>query len=85
VPKSKSRQKNRKQRSYVPTPEQKKPRSSPRWYGATVIGLIFVGVAVIVVNYVGLMPGTGRTFDPIYLWVGLGLILVGFMGTMRLR
>jgi len=39
------------------------------------------GVLVIVLNYVGLIPGTDGQADPIYLWVGLGLIGVGFVGT----
>ncbi len=84
MPRSKQRQKN-KRRPYVPVPEPKRRKASPRWYGPLVLGIIFLGVVVIVLNYVGVMPGSGGVFDPIFLWVGLGLILVGFLGTMRLR
>ncbi len=45
------------------------------------LGLMAAGVLVIVLNYVGLIPGTDGQADPIYLWVGLGLIGVGFVGT----
>ena len=81
MPKSKSRKKGSGQR-YQLTPDRRaKTKSSPRWYGPLLIGLMAVGVIVIVLNYIGLMPGTDDQADPIWLWVGLGLIGAGFIGT----
>jgi hypothetical protein len=72
MPKSKS-----KRRTYQPPPK-KKPKPSPRWFGITVLGVLLAGVAVIVLNYLGinqLLPGAPRN---LYLWSGLGAIAVGF-------
>jgi cell division protein CrgA len=72
MPKSKS-----KRRTYQPPPK-KRPKPSPRWFGITVLGVLLAGVAVIVLNYLGidqLLPGAPRN---LYLWGGLGAIAVGF-------
>ncbi|HVD71518.1 MAG TPA: cell division protein CrgA [Actinomycetota bacterium] len=82
MPQSKGRQKKKSPRYRSPSQQAKtKHKSSPRWYGPVLIGLMAAGVLVIVLNYVGLIPGTDSQADPIYLWVGLGLIGVGFVGT----
>jgi Cell division protein CrgA len=80
MPKSRGRQKRRAAR-YRATPQQPKRRhkASPRWYGPLIITLMAVGVIVIVLNYMGLMPG-GET-SSVWLWVGLGLLGAGFVGT----
>jgi Cell division protein CrgA len=72
VPKSKS-----KRRRYQPPPK-KKHKASPKWLGITILGILFAGVLVIVLNYLGvseLLPGAPRN---LYLWSGLGAIAVGF-------
>jgi hypothetical protein len=72
VPKSKS-----KRRRYQPPP-QKKHKPSPRWLGISILGVLFAGVLVIVLNYLGVsevLPGAPRN---LYLWSGLGAIAVGF-------
>lgn len=72
MPKSKS-----KRRTYQPPPKPK-PKPSPRWLGVTIITVLLAGVAVIVLNYLGieqLLPGAPRN---LYLWTGLGAIAVGF-------
>lgn len=82
MPKSRSRQKQRRSgaSAYQLAPQQrKKTRSSPRWYGPVILGVMALGVIVIVLNYMGLVPGDT---SPLYLWLGLGLIGVGFIGTM---
>jgi hypothetical protein len=82
MPESKGRQKKKSPRYRAPAQQAKaKHKSSPRWYGPVLIALMAAGVLVIVLNYVGLIPGTDGQADPIYLWVGLGLIGVGFVGT----
>ena len=40
-----------------------------------------IGVAVIVLNYMGLIPGTGGDASSVWLWVGLGILGAGFVGT----
>ncbi|MEX1045827.1 MAG: cell division protein CrgA [Actinomycetota bacterium] len=84
MPKSKGRQKQ-KRRSYVPPPPKKKRKPSPKWYGVVLLALMFIGVGIIVLNYMGLVPGSGGVAASKYLWVGLGFIAAGFLGSTRWR
>ena len=79
MPKSKS-----KRRRYHPPP-RKKPRPSPRWYGWIVLGFMFAGVAMIVLNYLELLPGTDLGAQNGYLFGGLALIAVGFLAATQWR
>jgi drug/metabolite transporter (DMT)-like permease len=72
MPKSRQRQK-RTGRAYAPPPPRKKRRKMPAWYGIVVLGLIGVGVALIVWNYM-----RGDSASNVMLWVGLGVIASGF-------
>jgi hypothetical protein len=72
MPKSKSK------RSRYQPPPKKKPKPSPQWFGVTILVILLAGVAVIVLNYLGieqLLPGAPRN---LYLWGGLGAIALGF-------
>lgn len=82
MPKSKGRQRKRTPR-YRATPQQAKKRhkASPRWYGPLLITAMAVGVGVIVLNYMGLIPGTDGTASSMWLWVGLAILGAGFVGT----
>jgi Cell division protein CrgA len=73
-----------KRRRYQPPP-RKKPKPSPKWFGALILGFMFAGVIIIVINYLGLIPGTHGVASNLYLFVGLGLIAVGFMAATRWR
>ena len=84
MPKSKQRQKPQR-RAYVPPAKVKKKKPSPRWYPFLMLGLIFAGVAIIVLNYMGLVPGSGGVAGPQYLWIGLGLIAAGFIASTGYR
>lgn len=66
---------------YTPPSPQKKP-PSPTWYVATVLGLFAVAIAIIILNYFGLLGGEANN---LFLFLGLGLILVAFILTVRLR
>lgn len=79
MPKSKA-----KRRRYQPPPKRK-PKPSPKWFGATILALMFAGVIVIVLNYLQVMPGTGRQATNLYLFVGLGLIALGFAASTQWR
>ena len=80
-----------KRRRYQPPP-RKKPRPSPRWFGMLILGLMFAGVIIIVLNYLSVMPGftlfgffvSGET-NNFYLFFGLGLIAAGFMAATQWR
>jgi hypothetical protein len=79
MPKSKS-----KRRRSQPPPK-KKPKPSPKWLGPLILGLMFTGVIVIVLNYLGLMPTSTGQASNLWLWVGLGGIALGFVGATQLR
>jgi hypothetical protein len=81
MPKSKGRKKPQTRRYQLGSTPKAKRKSSPRWYGPMLIVLMSVGVLVIVLNYVGLIPGTNDSASPVWLWTGLGLIGAGFVGT----
>lgn len=77
MPKSRS-----KRRRYQPPPKPR-PKPSPRWLGPSILVVLFGGVLLIVLNYLGfLLPGSPRN---LYLFVGLGLIALGFVAATRLR
>ncbi len=78
MPRSKSRR-----RRYQPPPK-KKPKPSPRWYGWVILGLLFGGAAVIVLNYLSLLPWSDRAQN-FNLFLGLGMIALGFLGATQWR
>jgi hypothetical protein len=65
-------------------PIPKSVRRSPPWYGALVLVLLIVGVAIIVVNYLAHLPGVahGSAWG---LVAGLVLIFAGFLLATRYR
>ncbi|HZD17590.1 MAG TPA: cell division protein CrgA [Actinomycetota bacterium] len=77
MPKSKS-----KRRRYQPPPPPK-PKPSPRWFGVLILTLLFAGVIIIVLNYLGVVLPSAPSNT--YLWIGLGLIAVGFAMATRWR
>lgn len=83
MPKSKVRKKAKakKQARSVPTPEvQAKTKGpSPTWYVALMFGLMGVGLVVILLNYMGVLPGDANNRNLI---IGLGGIAVGFGMTL---
>jgi len=81
MPKSRQRNK-RSSRPYAAPPTKGKPKPSPRWYGYLVLGLILFGVLVIVLNYMGIVPGGTQQH---YLWIGLGFIAAGFAAATQWR
>jgi hypothetical protein len=89
MPKSKSRAKQRPRRAsdrYRLDPDRKqRHKASPRWYGPLILTIMGIGVAMIVANYMGLLPGTSASPRNAYLFGGLALIALGFLGTTRWR
>jgi hypothetical protein len=65
-------------------PIPKSVRRSPPWYGALVLALLIVGVAVIVVNYLAHIPfvAHGSAWG---LVAGLVMIFAGFLFATRYR
>ena len=64
---------------YTP-PIPKEQKVSPRWVPFLMFFFLVGGAAMIVLNYVSLLPGSP---DNRYLLAGLGLILVGFIVSTR--
>jgi hypothetical protein len=84
MPKSKGRKKANNR----PTPPSHKPTAlqekgpSPLWYVILMFGLMAVGLIIILMNYIGILPGgTSNT----YLITGLAGIGIGFGMTMNYR
>jgi cell division protein CrgA len=80
MPKSRQRQKPRASRYQLEPQKRQKAKASPRWYGPLVLTVMAIGVGVIVWNYM-----RGDQTSNAMLWAGLGLIGVGFFGTMFWR
>jgi LPXTG-motif cell wall-anchored protein len=68
-----------KRRRYRSLPAKKKRKPSPKWFGWSILIVMGIGVLMIVLNYLGVIPGTGRQASNLYLFLGLGLIGVGFL------
>jgi hypothetical protein len=81
MPKSKGRRKPKRVSPIAPPPP-KDHRPSPVWYAAIMFTLMAIGVIVIVINYIGLLPGGT---DNNYLYMGLGAIAAGFLMTLWYR
>jgi hypothetical protein len=79
MPESRGRTKKKGGRYQLEPARKKKPKRMPRWYAPLVLGIMLVGVVVIVWNYMG-----GNTQN-MFLWIGLGLIALGFIGTTNIR
>ena len=80
--------KGRKKAKRRPTPPQKRDPikakgPSPRWYVALMASLMVGGLLLILLNYMGLVPG-GDT-DNMYLLIGLAGIGSGFAMTLNYR
>ena len=80
MPKSKGRRKPSRANRPSPEPVSNKTPESPTWYVATMFSLMGVGLLVIVLNYIGALPGA---FASAYLYSGLAAIGAGFMMTMN--
>ena len=64
-----------------PTPQSTKV--SPLWVPSTMFAALLTGVAIIVANYLGLLPG-GEAQNS-YLFVGLGMLIGGFALSTQYR
>ena len=56
---------------------------SPWWVPTLLFGFLILGAVVIILNYVGYVPGGNA--NNIYLLVGLGFILAGLITATQLR
>ena len=85
MPVSKGRKKAKKRPTPPKNPtvsEVSEKGPSPTWYVVTMFGLMAVGILVILVNYMGILPGNTNNW---YLIGGLAMIGVGFAMTLNYR
>lgn len=66
---------------YTP-PVPRYVKESPRWVPALMFGLLIVGALLIVLNYLGVTPGSPSNW---YLLLGLGGILLGIIVATQYR
>ncbi len=76
MPQSEQARAQSKSKRYTPPPTKKKKSSSPMWVPAVMFTLLFTGTLVIMVNYIGLLPGEQQNR---YLLLGLIEITAGFV------
>ena len=72
--------KSRSKRKTTQPPPKPKPKQSPAWVGVLFFTLLALGVLLIIVNYLGILPGGTR---PVWLFTGLGAIAVAFVLATR--
>jgi hypothetical protein len=70
-------------RSRYTPPKPKAAKHSPLWVPATMFSSLGAGVLVILGNYLQLLPG-GQARNG-YLFLGLGLLIGGFVTSTQLR
>lgn len=63
------------------------PKTSPKWWVPLMVGFAVLGLLIVVVAYItgGRFPIPGLANGNINLFVGIGLMLVGFLMTMGWR
>ncbi len=66
---------------YTP-PIPKEQKVSPRWVPFVMFALLALGMAVIITNYLEILPGDAKNE---YLFLGLGLITGGFIAATQYR
>ena len=71
----------RKSGRYTP-PIPRAKKVSPRWVPVLMLTCLIAGVIVIVINYLGVLPGGASNW---YLLLGLGLIAAGFVIATQYR
>ena len=64
---------------YTP-PIPREFKVSPWWVPALIVAFFVLGVLVILLNYLSLLGGSANN---IYLFIGLGLIVAGFIASTR--
>lgn len=70
---------------YTPPRGGRRPGSSPRWIPVLMFSLWAVGLFVIILNYMGVLPGSADGGNGWYLVGGLGSILAGILVATQYR
>jgi hypothetical protein len=83
VPKTKRRKPAPAKPSRYTPPKPKTAKRSPLWVPATMFTALGAGMIVILGNYLQLLPG--GTVRNSYLFLGLGLLISGFVLSTQLR
>ena len=70
---------------YTPPTAAAKHAPSPRWVPVLMFALWIIGLLMIILNYMGVLPGAGDDGNGWYLVGGLGAILAGIMVATQYR
>lgn len=70
---------------YTPPTTGAKRGPSPRWVPVLMFGLWALGLALIILNYMGVLPGSSDGGNGWYLIAGLGAVLSGIVVATQYR
>lgn len=84
-PKAKQAAKQAGPTRYTPPTTAAKRGPSPRWVPVLMFALWGLGLLLIVLNYMGVLPGTDDGSNGWYLIAGLGSVLAGIMVATQYR
>jgi len=77
--------KRRKKPAYTPPPKPASQVSNPRWWAPTMVTLMILGLVWVVVTYLLQSSGPIPDIGNWNLLIGFGIMMIGFVMTMRWR
>lgn len=77
--------KPRKKPAYTPPPKSSSPEPNPRWWAPTMVTLMILGLVWVVTTYLVKSAGPIPGFGNWNLAIGFGIMMIGFVMTMRWR
>ncbi|HLS26993.1 MAG TPA: cell division protein CrgA [Beutenbergiaceae bacterium] len=77
--------KSRKKKAYTPPPPPAEEKQNPRWWAPMMVTLMVIGLVWVVVTYLTDSRFPVPSIGSWNLAIGFGVMMVGFLMTMRWR